>query len=277
MPAATPDDFDADNPEKVTSAIYNKFFLDSVNHQSTGRWQVYDDSGKKSFLLSNNCYSAPKAWMIGGNYWNREDDDIVTNPFDIADGTDGIRLSFFAKWKIAGGSDQANVWFWDGTDWQFVTNFMDGQNADYPGWTKYYFELPANNSGNTASCLLNFTFNSDTSGTDWGFAVDSIAVYQRQLEIPVSFQASDSDGSTYCTWSASTDPLEPEAYEIWRADTEFGTYELVDTTFDPANDTQSENVSDNQCPATNWYKARAIKTGWPPGEFTDPDEGCWNL
>ena len=56
-----------------------------------------------------------------------------------------------------------------------------------------------------------------------------------------------------------------------------GDYELVDTTNDPVNNTQSANVSDAQCPDTNWYKARAIKEGWPPGPFSTPDEGCWNL
>src|SRR5687768_4992784 len=38
---------------RSTSAVYTRFFLDSVNHQSTGRWTITDTSGGKAWTLSN--------------------------------------------------------------------------------------------------------------------------------------------------------------------------------------------------------------------------------
>ena len=116
MPAAQPDDFEIVGDElKSASWTFNKFFLDSVNHESGGRWTVTNTSGTKAFTLSNTYFSSNKAWVIGQNYWNREDDEIVSNDFTLTAGMQGIRLSFYARFSIAScDGDEATVWFDDG-------------------------------------------------------------------------------------------------------------------------------------------------------------------
>jgi hypothetical protein len=274
------DAFDGDNPDRGVSASFTKFFVDTVNQHSGGRWQWANFSGAKQWTLSNTCFSTPKAWVLGQNYWNNEDDELVSNDFVVPDDTDGLRVSFYSRWNILAG-DTGEVWFWDGTMFHLVTTFTGGSNADYPNWTKYTYDLPANNSGLDQTCSINFIFTSNGSGTSWGFGVDTVSVYQRQLAVPTGVDATDGDSTTVVSWDADTDILVPDAYEVWRSDAQFGTYELVDTVNDPATNTSSGDVSDLMAPASNWYKVRAVKAGWQDGPFSAATsgnyEGTWTI
>src|SRR5687767_3391393 len=55
--AAAPDDFDVNDPGKVASASFVKFYLDTVNQYSGGRWTVANTSGMKAFTLKSNTYA----------------------------------------------------------------------------------------------------------------------------------------------------------------------------------------------------------------------------
>src|SRR5687768_2553096 len=70
-----------DEVTKEAMYSYKYFYLDSVNHQSGPRWTVQNNAGHKEFMLSNTCHSAPKSWILGCNYWNREDDSLTSNAF----------------------------------------------------------------------------------------------------------------------------------------------------------------------------------------------------
>ena len=79
MPVAPYDGFeltDASGKETLGAppATYYKFFADTVNAQSTGRWTTQNIMGKKAWTLSNTCHSAPKSWLFGGNAWPGESD-----------------------------------------------------------------------------------------------------------------------------------------------------------------------------------------------------------
>ena len=76
MPEASPDDIQITDDGKIVSNTYRKFFADSVNSQSWGRWLAFNGGGQKVWTLSNTYNSAPKSFLFGGNYWNREQDFI---------------------------------------------------------------------------------------------------------------------------------------------------------------------------------------------------------
>jgi len=270
--AAAPDDFDINNTDKVASASFAKFFLDTVNQASGGRWTVANTSGKKAFTLTNIYESAPYAWVLGNNYWNRESDTLTSNDFTIpgdfagnGNGTRGIRFSFFSRWSIASG-DMATVEYRiDGGPWSVLAQASGGQSPNYPNWSKYYFELPDNDSGQDQTWNVRYTFASNTSGTDWGFGVDRVAVYQRRLAVPANVAATDLDDSIVrqirISWDADSDPLLPDSYTILRSTSEQGPYALVATINDPSTttsylDTPPETVTQY------WYKLVAHKAGW---------------
>ncbi|MDQ3023205.1 MAG: hypothetical protein M3R04_02285, partial [bacterium] len=71
-------------------------------------------------------------WLIGANYYNYENDTLRSNVFTILDNTDGIRVTFKARWKIASGDACGVYWWVDGAPDTLVTVYENGQNPDYP-------------------------------------------------------------------------------------------------------------------------------------------------
>jgi hypothetical protein len=273
MPAVPPDDISFDDGKEASNA-YRKFFSDAVNHQSSGRWDVYNLSGAKQWTLSNTAYSAPKAWLLGGNYWNREDDTLNTKLFWIPDGSDGVRLTFTTRWRIGSG-DSCSVYYWysGASAPELVTALSGGQNPDYPGWTKYTFELPRIIQGGEGNHLVKFQFNSDTVWNDWGIAIDNVAVYQRCLEPPLNVSASDGlPGYIEISWDHNpAGNLLPDSYKVYRRDRnqdwilhEVGTVDypatsLVDSLYDP------------EIPYT--YLVQSVKAGWSNSAPSNEDTG----
>src|SRR5687767_7042159 len=141
MPQVTGDDVQLTDDGKIASNTYIKFFGDSVNEHSWGRWNMINQSGQKAWTLSNTYYSAPKAFLMGGNYWNRESDLLFSNSFTIPAGTDGVRVTYTARWQIAPG-DSCMVIYNSPQGPQIIAIYGAGQNPSYPGWDKYYYELP---------------------------------------------------------------------------------------------------------------------------------------
>jgi len=270
MPQATPDDIQITEDGKIVSNTYRKFFADAVNEHSWGRWSAFNGGGQKTWTLSNTYYSAPKAFLFGGNYWNHENDFIQSNSFNVPDATDGVRLTFTARWKIAPGDTCTAVYNALGGP-QTVANFTGGQNPDYPGWTKYYFELPANFSGQDQSNTIQFFFLSDSSVTDFGFAFDDVAVYQRQLEPPLNVSASDGNFSIILNWTNNpAGTLVPEGYDIYRSTTQGGNYRFQANVSYPG--TFWNDPTAIQGP-TYYYVIKSQHVGWPDSVFSNEDSG----
>jgi hypothetical protein len=260
MPAATPDDFVITDDGKIASAIYRKFWADSVNEQSGGRWTVTNINGPvKTWVLSNTYNSSPKAWLMGGNYWNSDTDSLQSVDFTIPANTGGVRLTFWARWKTAAG-DYCDVnYFVDGVG-QLVTSFEGGQNPDYPGWTKYFFVLPDNDTAADQDCSLEFWFDSNGSINDWGIGVDNVAVYQRGLEPPINVDASEGGFSITVSWDyADTGTLDPDFVDIYRSTTSGGPYDYQDSVaFNGTLWSDPTALAD-----TNYYYVlKATKDGW---------------
>jgi len=271
MPQASPDNIQITEDGKIVSNVYRKFFADAVNQSSWGRWFAFNGGGQKVWTLSNTYNSAPKSFLFGGNYWNREQDFIQSNNFTIPEATDGVRVTFTARWKIAAGDSCALIYNVQGNGPQTVANFNGGQNPDYPGWTKYYFELPANFSGQDEANSLQFFFVSDTSGTDFGFAYDDVAVYQRQLEPPLNVQASDGNFTITVTWQNNpAGTLVPEVYDIYRSTTPGGNYVYQDSVNYSgtiwADPTAVQGF-------TYYYVIKSAHLGWPDSLYSNEDSG----
>jgi hypothetical protein len=194
----------------------------------------------------------------------------MSNNIDISDGTDGIRLTFWSRWKIASGDSCGVYWWTDGIP-QLVTTFGAGQNPDYPGWTKYYYELPANFSGFPQSNNVEFYFTSNSSGNDWGVGIDNVAVYQRQLNAPTNCQASDGNiGGITVTWDDNNaGTLVPEFYDIYRSDIPGGTHSYLATV------SYGTNTYFDPTPSlfNYYYVVRARLTGWPDSAESNEDGG----
>lgn len=258
--------------DKATSAAFHKFYLDVVNQYSAGRWSVENLSGRKAFVLSDFFDSAPNAWIIGQNYWNSESDTLTTNAFTIPahianDGTNtrGIRLSFMSTWKIAAGDSAKVQYSINSGPWITLDTYTAGQSPAFPSWTKYYYELPDNLSGQEQSWKVRYNFASNLSLNNWGFGVDTVSVYQRELEVPANVSATDLDSSIQrqirISWDPSVDQLAPVSYTISRATSQQGPYTFLTTINDPVNttsylDTPPETVT------TYWYQVVAHKAGW---------------
>jgi hypothetical protein len=265
------DDVQITDDGKIVSNIYKKFFADAVNEQSWGRWNTLNQSGAKAWVLSNTYNSSPKAFVLGQNYWNRESDLLQSKTFTVPALTSGVRLTFTARWSIAAG-DSCVVGYNTPGGPVLVANFTGGQNAAYPGWTKYYFELPSNDTPSDQTYTLQFYFSSDSSGNDWGFGLDDVAVYQRQLEAINDLSASDGlPGGVTITWSDNNaGTLIPDDYNILRSDFPGGPYDFV------ANVPYGAPYSYND-PAGplefHYYVVVSNTAGWPSSGFSNEDSG----
>jgi len=275
MPQVTGDDVQLTPDGKITSNAYSKFFADSVNEHSWGRWNAIDGGGQKKWTLSNTYNSAPKSFLLGGNYWNNENQSLFSNPFQVPFNTDGVRITFTARWKIAAG-DSCSVIY---NEMQHapltVANFTGGQNPDYPGFTKYYFELPANTNPGDEINSIEFFFYSNSSGTDFGFALDDVAVYQRLLDPPTGLDASDGGPAILVTWNnTQTGNLIPDGTEIWRSTTSGSNYSLQASVNYPGNSWTDPTAVNG---VIYYYVVRHTKVGWQPSSFSKEDQGDMNF
>jgi hypothetical protein len=255
---------------KAASATYLKFFEDVGNAASGAKWSISNSSGAKQFALSNTYYSSPKAWVIGQNYWNGENDKLTSVPITIPPFRAGIKLSFYSRWQIALG-DYARVDYStdNGGNWTQLQAFTNGSNAAWPNWTKYTYALPDNMTASAQTWRIRFRFTSNSSGTGWGFGTDSISVYQRELEAPTGVAAGDNtSGPIDITWDAPADALGPEFYQVFYATNPDGPYNQGGS-FDP----QGSGSYDAADSTVYWFKVRAVKSGYSPGPFSNIDSG----
>jgi hypothetical protein len=263
------------NPEadKAASATFRYFFQDVVSASSHTRWSVENSSGQKSFILSNTAHSAPKAWVIGQNYWNRENDSLTSEVIEIpAEKPSGIKLAFYSRWQIE-PNDMAKVEYQiDGGEWVLLEEFWGGQNPAYPAWTRYWYNLPGSSMEAGYDLRLRFSFQSNTSVTGWGFGVDSISVYQTKMSPPSNVQASDGDPSGLTlTWEPPIDGPEPWTYEIWRATSPEGPYEYAWAT---NAETFTWTDWDAEFGTIYYYRLRSIREdGYEIGNYSPPEAG----
>jgi hypothetical protein len=281
MPALTGETFDLESYDKGASATYNIFFRDSVNEASAPRWSATNISGKKAWTLSNSSFSPPKAWVMGGNYWNAENDDLFSDDFTVATGTDGLALTFYTRYSMGPG-DNCVVNYFDGQGWQQVVSFPTGSNPNYPAWDKFYFKLPKNITPTDQICYVNFHFDSNNDGNNqFGFGVDSVAVYQTQLAAPDGLNAVDSGnpGQVDLAWNYTQQGnLVPDNFNIYRAPDSGG----VPGTYAYLNSIGFPTTSFSDMNGTNdvyWYKVVAAKGGWPESADSNEDfagaTGSW--
>jgi hypothetical protein len=261
---------------KNTSASFTYFFQDTVGNGSGPNWSISNSSGNKAWTLSNTSYSSPKAWVIGQNYWNGENDRLTSIGFSVPNNTVGIKLSFYSRWNIlANDFGRVDYSTNNGSSWTQVQAFSNGSNAAYPNWTKYTYALPDNISGSAQTWKLRFRFTSDASSTSWGFGVDSISVYQTKLNAPLNLTATKGtvSGQVDLDWDHNNaGSLSPDQYLIYRAPDNGGapgTFTLLNNVAYPAS-----AYSDNNGTGTiYWYKVKARKTGYPDSAFGNQDSG----
>ena len=269
----TPDILTPDDSSRDTSATFVKFFSDTVNDQSPGRWTTADNSGFKHWTLSSSTYfSSPRAWIMGAGLYNYENDLLQTNSFTVPDQTNFIALSFYARWQITDPGDKCVLTYFPGFGSPIeLGTFEGGQNPSYPGWDKYYFPVQSNTTGFDQNCNVAFTVTTDSSINSWGFGVDSVSVYQTQLNPPASVVASnDVPSEVHVTWSHNNaGTLVPTAYEVFRATSEFGIYSSVGGVGYPATELVDSPPDTN----TYWYKVKATRSGLPDSAFSNDDDG----
>ena len=257
------------SPDKSVSTTYTYFFRDYVNDASAANWTVTNSNGNKQWVLSTaNYFSSPRAWTIGGNYWNYENDFLESDPFTVPANRSDIRLVFYGRWKIL-NQDHGRVQYKinSGT-WTTLSDFTNGANADYPAWTKYTYTLPNTGSGN-ATYRVRFWFESDASLTEWGFGVDSVSVYQADLAQPANIAASDGTftDKVRLTWELSSG-ITPTSYRIHRATSQNGIYSIKST----VTTTQYDDTS-AVAGTTYWYKITPLRNGYPDGPQSAPESG----
>jgi hypothetical protein len=275
MPVADYDGFELSESEsKEASALYNKYFADSVNSQSFGRWTVENvDGSRKAWTLSNTCHSGPKGWLMGGNYWPDQWDILSSKPFVIPDGTDGLRLTFYARWSMGEFADCQVNWNHNGQFAEGIDQFMNGTNPDYPGYTRYSYNLPANFSGQDETMWLDFSFSAspDPGTFGWGICIDDVAVYRRLLNPPNGVVASDTFHSAIVVdWEHNNNgTLAPDEYAIFRSSAPDGPFVEISTIPYPGTEF-SEFPPDG---STYWYLVRSRKTGWTDSADSNIDSG----
>ena len=267
----------SDSDEKAASAAYRYFFHDAVNEHSGGRWDVENQFGKKTWILSNVFYTDPKAWQMGGNYWNHETDVLTSHPGLVQAGRRGIKLGYHGRWRIAPGDGCSVQYSIDGGEWTEIAFFSGGQNPSFPGWDRYTLALP--------DCLdfdqqyqVRFVFSSDGSITDMGYGVDRVAIYQTLLTPPLNVEPTKEDPFELTVFlDHNFDGERPGTYEIYRSETgEFGEYTPVGTTPYPGTMFNTSWVDPTAVAFTEyWYKIKSTKVGWDDSDFSNADFGSY--
>jgi hypothetical protein len=256
--------------DRTASATFRSFFQDSVTNTSTSKWTVDNATGAKYWLLSNTYYNSPKAWVIGQNYWNGENDVLTSDPFQIPTVTYGIKLSFFTRFNIM-PNDFGYVQVQPGTgaDWQTLATYSNGTNAAWPNWNKVTLALP-NNNGVLTNYRIRFLFTSNTSSTNWGWGIDNVSVYQTNVDPPTNLTASEDAVFITVDWDAPTN-LAPNGYNIYRSTTLNGTYTFQGSVNAPDTDWVDEDAGGPGI--TYWYKVKAFKTGYLESAYSNADDG----
>jgi hypothetical protein len=264
----------ADDTTRSVSWAYSYYFLDTVNYSSSARWTRENLAGYKQWTLSNTSYSGSKAWVMGMNYWNRENDSLTSGVFTIPANRKGNRLSFYSRWGIAAG-DFGYVELGDfstGETWTNYFTFTNGTNPDYPLWTKYTVQLP-DTTENPVTYKLRYRFTSDTSINSWGFGVDSVSVYQRQLSPALNVIASDGlhQNKVDVDWTIQTDNLGRDGWIIYRQQGDGEPWILRHTETNPA---QNHFNDTEVLPGVLYsYKVVAYMAGYPDSVDSNIDNG----
>ncbi len=106
-------------------------------------------------------------------YIDSADWSLVSPAFSLG-GKTAATLTFYNKYKTEASYDFAivEVSTNGGTSWTQLRK-VSGQSSGYPSWAPQVSLSLNAYTGNT-NCQIRFRFTSDTSVTDWGYAVDSI-------------------------------------------------------------------------------------------------------
>lgn len=267
---------DTNSGDKAVTYDFHHIWTDTVNHQSGGRWTVVDNGGKKEWMLSNTCHSAPKSWIIGCKYYNYENDELTSNPITVNGPAKDIRLSFYSRWQIQNG-DLGQVQFRiDGGPWLTIQMFTGGQNPSYPAWDKYYYTLPPFLNEGQSQYQLRFVFTSNSTGNAWGYGIDDVSVYQSLPEPPINVQASDGSFSDHIQvdWTDTGYKVQPDGYFVYRSDFQAGPYSIQ--TFVPFG-TNTWDDSGVLPGATYWYKVSSVVDFLGESRLSLEDSGFTNL
>jgi hypothetical protein len=279
LPSADGDFGFSDTDEKAASAAFRYFFHDAVNQHSGGRWTTENQSGKKSWTLSNVFFTDPKAWQLGGNYWNNEADVLTSNGGSVPGDVRGIKLGYHGRWRIAEGDGCSVQYSVDGFPWTEIAFFTAGQNPSFPEWDRYTFALP-DSAPFSQTYQVRFVFTSNGSITDMGYGVDRVAIYQTLLTAPAFIEPSKENmGELSVFVEHNLTGERPSNYDVYRSDTgEFGEYVVVGNTPYPGTMFNTTWIDETAAPFTEyWYMLRSTKPGWDDSAFSAADFGTYWL
>jgi hypothetical protein len=272
-PAADQQQDIATGPRSASAVTYTQFFYDAITEASAPNWNVTNTSGNKQWALSNTAHSAPKAWVIGQNYWNNEEDYLVSDPFTIPGHRQGLKLGFRCRYRLQPGDKLFIQYskFGSGNSWNNLQTINGGQNAAYPAWNKLTYDLAGNDASTNAQYRVRFIVTSDGSGTDWGAGIDNVSVYQENLAAPTNLMASDSSVNYVgVAWGQPAEGPQPDGYKLYRSTAgSAGPYYQVATITE-----ELQYLDFNTgVGAVYWYKVKPFKTGWADGPYSNKDSG----
>jgi len=100
------------------------------------------------------------------------------SPIIDCSGRTGIRISFNYIENGEGSSDNASLWYFDGSTWSQIADMAKSNNSGCSGqgrWTAFSMNLPASANNNpNVKIGFNWVNNDNGSGSDPSFAVDDI-------------------------------------------------------------------------------------------------------
>lgn len=135
---------------------------------------------------------------------------VITNrraesPTIDCSGKSGITISFNYLENGSATTDDATLWYFDGTAWSLLQNMAKTPTACAPAgqWTSYATSLPASADNNpNVKIGFNWTNNDDGVGSDPSFAVDDIQMSTVVAVCDVTMAVTDISCSEMCDGTA---------------------------------------------------------------------------
>jgi hypothetical protein len=249
---------------KAASVAYHYYFNDPISDNSLQRWTIGNHSGTKAWHLSASAFSAPKAFVMGANYWHNENDTLTTEAILVPGYTSGLKLALRLKYKLQPGDIlriQYSQWA-EGDDWETLAAFDGGQNAAYPDWSKVTYGLADNAGNGEAYYRVRFAFTSNGSGLDWGVGVDNVVIYQTALSAPVNLATTHGYDWIDLDWDAPADGTPPTGYIVERSISSYGAWAPVAELQGTATSYTDNSAEYNEIYV---YRVRAVRSGFPDG------------
>jgi hypothetical protein len=170
-----------------------------------------------------------------------------------------------------------------------ITQFIETQNASYPGWDRYTFKIPQGFNGQWAAdrpAYIEFLFRA-SSGVDWGFGVDNVAVYRTAIGSPANISASDrtSRDNIEVSWDHPASSPQPTSYLVSRsrldgsqpvflASVPYPAHSFTDTS--AGADARQGGLANDA--AQFVYKVESVRSGYQSGFASDQgsvSNGSW--